>query len=104
MNKFSFQIKVEGAPQIATLRFAAQNELRRYHGSLLGFSRRPSTLIREAVEFTYTATVLLAAARPNGLALSSDHPISRRVSMSPLSLARLIAAAAPAVNHFDANP
>ena len=55
MNEFPFQIKVEGAPQIATLRFATQTELRRYHRSLTQFARGTSTVVREAVEFTRLA-------------------------------------------------
>lgn len=55
MNEFPFQIKVEGAPQIATLRFATQAELRRYHRSLTQFARGTSTVVRDAVEFTRLA-------------------------------------------------
>lgn len=55
VNKFPFQIKVESAPQIATLRFATQTELRRYHRSLTQFARGTSTVVREAVEFTRLA-------------------------------------------------
>jgi hypothetical protein len=55
VNEFPFQIKVEGTPQIAKLRFATQTELRRYHRSLTLFTRGTSTVVREAVEFTRLA-------------------------------------------------
>lgn len=55
VNEFPFQIKVEGAAQTATLRFATRTELQRYHRSLSLFAHRPSTVIREAVEFTRLA-------------------------------------------------
>ena len=55
MNEFPFQIKVGGASQQATLRFASHTELRRYHRSLLPFARKSSTTVREAVEFTRLA-------------------------------------------------
>ena len=55
VNEFPFQLKAEGAAQMATLRFATQVELRRYHRSLSPFARESSTVIREAVEFTRLA-------------------------------------------------
>ncbi len=55
VNEFPFQIKVAGAPQQATLRFAGRSELLRYHRSLSPFARKSSTTIREAVEFTRLA-------------------------------------------------
>lgn len=55
MNKFPFQIKVAGATETATLRFANQKELLRYHRSLAPFASRPLPVIREAVEFTRLA-------------------------------------------------
>lgn len=55
MNEFRFQIKVEAAAQAATLRFATQIDLQRYHRSLSPFAHTPSTVIREAVEFTRLA-------------------------------------------------
>lgn len=55
VKEFPFQIKVEGALQTATLRFATSAELQRYHRSLSPFARESSTIIREAVEFTRLA-------------------------------------------------
>lgn len=55
MNQFSFQIKINGAPHTANLRFATKAELQRYHQSLAPFARESSTVIREAVEFTRLA-------------------------------------------------
>ncbi|MBI3850024.1 MAG: hypothetical protein HY298_07010 [Verrucomicrobia bacterium] len=55
VNEFPFQIIVENLPHKATLRFANQAELRRYHRSLSPFARKSSTIIREAVEFTRLA-------------------------------------------------
>jgi len=55
VTEFPFQIKVAGAPQQATLRFAGRSELLRYHRSLSPFARKSSTTIREAVEFTRLA-------------------------------------------------
>ena len=55
MNQFSFQIKINGQPRTANLRFATKAELHRYHQSLAPFARESSTIIREAVEFTRLA-------------------------------------------------
>jgi len=55
VNECPFQIKVEGSPHAATLRFASKAELGRYHRSLSSFARESSTVIREAVEFTRLA-------------------------------------------------
>src|SRR6266700_1054735 len=61
VTEFPFQIKVAGAPQKATLRFAGRSELLRYHRSLSPFARKSSTTIREAVEFTLLASPIAAA-------------------------------------------
>jgi hypothetical protein len=55
VNNFSFQIKINGQPRTANLRFATKAELQRYHQSLAPFAREASTVIREAVEFTRLA-------------------------------------------------
>lgn len=55
MSEFRFQIKVEGSPATATLRFASRNELARYHRSLSPFAAEASTAVRDAVEFTRLA-------------------------------------------------
>ena len=55
MNQFPFQIKVEGSPRRALLRFASKAELQRYRRSLQLFRRESSTVIREAMEFTRLA-------------------------------------------------
>jgi hypothetical protein len=55
VNQFSFQIKINGEPRTANLRFATKTELQRYHQSLAPFARESSTVIREAVEFTRLA-------------------------------------------------
>jgi hypothetical protein len=55
VNGFPFQIKVDGALNTATLRFASQSELRSYHRSLSPFASESSTASREAVEFTRLA-------------------------------------------------
>lgn len=55
MNKFSFQIKVNGVPCVANLRFATKAELQRYHHSLSSALGESSQAIRDAVEFTRLA-------------------------------------------------
>jgi hypothetical protein len=55
MNEIPFWIKAGETPQRATLRFADQRELHRYHRSLSPFARKASTTVREAVEFTRLA-------------------------------------------------
>jgi hypothetical protein len=55
VNKFPFQIKINGEPRTANLRFATKTELRRYHHSLAPFARESSIVVREAVEFTRLA-------------------------------------------------
>lgn len=55
MDQFSFQVKINGKPRTANLRFATKTELQRYHQSLAPFARESSTVIREAVEFTKLA-------------------------------------------------
>ena len=55
MNKFSFQIKVNGDPCVANLRFATKAELQRYHRSLSSALGESSQAIRDAVEFTRLA-------------------------------------------------
>lgn len=55
MNKFSFQIKVNGESRVANLRFATKAELRRYHRSLSSALGKSSPAIRDAVEFTRLA-------------------------------------------------
>jgi hypothetical protein len=55
VNEFPFQIKVEGLPQKAMLRFANRRELRRYHRSLSPFARGASITIRESIELTRLA-------------------------------------------------
>ena len=55
MNEFPFQIKVEDSLLKATLRFATEAEIQRYHRSLSAFARESSTVILEAVEFTRLA-------------------------------------------------
>jgi hypothetical protein len=55
VTDLSFQIKVNGEPRIANLRFATNAELQRYHRSLSSASQKPSPAIRDAVEFTRLA-------------------------------------------------
>jgi hypothetical protein len=55
VNKFSFQIKVNGKPSVANLQFATKAELRRYHRSLSSALGESSQAIRDAVEFTRLA-------------------------------------------------
>jgi hypothetical protein len=55
MHEFPFQIKIADATETATLRFANQQELLRYHRSLAPFASRPFPVVREAVEFTRLA-------------------------------------------------
>ena len=55
MKQFSFQIKINGKPRRANLRFATSTELRRYHQSLSSFAQESAIAVREAVEFTRLA-------------------------------------------------
>jgi hypothetical protein len=55
VNKFSFQIRVNGKPSVANLRFATKAELRRYHRFLSSVLGESSEAIRDAVEFTRLA-------------------------------------------------
>jgi len=57
VNKFSFQIKVNGESRTASLRFATKAELRRYHRSLSSAVNQSQSLqaVRDAVEFTRLA-------------------------------------------------
>lgn len=83
MNEFPFQIKVEGAPQIATLRFATQTELRRYHRSLTLFTRGTSTVVREAVEFTRLAAKRWRYYSRSGEAAESFAGLQRAIRRNP---------------------
>jgi hypothetical protein len=55
LNRFSFQIKVNGRPGLANLRFATKAELRHYHRSLSSALGKSSLAVRDAVEFTRLA-------------------------------------------------
>lgn len=83
MNEFPFQIKVAGAPQQATLRFASRSELRRYHRSLSPFARKSSTIIREAVEFTRLAAKRWRYYSRGGEAAENFPNLQREIRRNP---------------------
>jgi hypothetical protein len=55
VNKFSFQINVDGKPGRANLGFATKIELQRCHRSLSSASGKSSPAVRDAMEFTRLA-------------------------------------------------
>ncbi len=55
VNEFAFRINLQGSPQAATLRFASEAEIQRYHRSLPPFARQAPGALRDAVEFTRLA-------------------------------------------------
>ena len=55
MNSLPFQVKVNGNPQAAFIRFATKAELRRYHRSVSTSFQRSAGAMREAVGFTRLA-------------------------------------------------
>jgi hypothetical protein len=83
VNEFPFQIKVEGSPQVATLRFASNTELRRYHRTLAPFARESSTIIREAVEFTRLAAKRWRYYSRSGEAAKSFAHLQREIRRDP---------------------
>jgi len=83
--EFPFQIKVAGAPQQATLRFAHRRELLRYHRSLSPFARKSSTTIREAVEFTRLAAKRWRYYSRSGEAAENFVQLRREIRRNPKS-------------------
>jgi len=79
VNKFLFRVKERESLQTAMLRFASKAEILRYHRSLAPFARQPSSIIREAVEFTRLAAKRWRYYASGGEAAESLTNLQRKV-------------------------
>lgn len=79
MNEFPFQLKAEDWPLNATLRFATDGEIQRYHRSLSTFAGESSPAIREAVEFTRLAAKRWRYYSRSGEAVESFADLQREI-------------------------
>ena len=90
MNEYPFQIKLEGFPQTATLRFANHGEIDRYHRSLALLTRKHSRVIREAIEFTRLAAKRWRYYFQTGEAAEKFDDLKRKIRRQPKSEAAFI--------------